>query len=596
MDQKNVIARWFCNLRLSLKFLLAFSISATVIVIIGVVSALDVSRIGNLSIELYENSMMPLQKVNTVNSLLYENRVLLFQHIANEDEDAKADLALRINNSETKISELLTEYSGDSDELVASTMKKISSLWDSLREMNASVIELSAEYDSEGASQQALGDQKEVFDKIILLADENIAQMNNAAKAAYQKSSGIKDQKFIQITIMTIIGFAGSSLLVLLILKVVQSPIKSLTNMVRNIEKTGDFSKRFNLDSKDEIGIIVQTFNSLMDTMQTSILAVNEVMAAMEKGDLSERIEINENSNLNEKRINDALTMLSQIIAQVKDIGNSIQMGSQELTTTAQSLSDGVSQQAASMEEISASLNEVESQAGNNHQNAQKAMDLSKHTLSTVTEGADLMNNMLESMNQINVTSANVSKIIKVIEEIAFQTNLLALNAAVEAARAGKYGKGFAVVAEEVRSLAVRSSEAVKNTTQLIEDSAKEVEKGTKNADHTAEALNKALESVKNTNTLIGEIYSSSNEQKSGVSEINKSISFVNEIIQKSSAISEETAASSEDLSSAAKRLDQMMNSFKTLKESQSYVVEDSSDENDIEVEEGPPSGFLLEG
>ncbi len=172
------------------------------------------------------------------------------------------------------------------------------------------------------------------------------------------------------------------------------------------------------------------------------------------------------------------------------------------------------------------------------------------------------MNAMMTAMDDINSSGKNISKIIKVIDDIAFQTNLLALNAAVEAARAGRHGKGFAVVAEEVRNLAARSARAARDTADLIEGSVSKATNGVEIAHRTAEALKGIVNSITRANNLVAEIATASNEQAQGIAQISEGLTQIEGVTQQTTAIAEQSAAASEELAGQAAHLRDVLNRF----------------------------------
>ncbi len=236
---------------------------------------------------------------------------------------------------------------------------------------------------------------------------------------------------------------------------------------------------------------------------------------------------------------------------------------STQVAQGSQTLAIGATSQATAIEQISNSITNVSEKIEENAKNSNDAMDFFNNVTDEIKNCNGNMNIMLTAMNEINTSSENIAKIIKVIEDIAFQTNILALNAAVEAARAGQAGKGFAVVADEVRNLASKSAEAAKDTTKLIESSVQSVAAGVDISKDIAHALDDVVKKTIEVNDLIKNISNASNEQSSFIKSTVTQIEQVTEVIQSNSATSEEIAASSEELSSHATSMNEMVKIFK---------------------------------
>ena len=240
------------------------------------------------------------------------------------------------------------------------------------------------------------------------------------------------------------------------------------------------------------------------------------------------------------------------VLLEINHGADQVAAGAQNVSDASVALSQGASEQAASVEQLSASISEIASQTASNAQNAEKANELTVGTRNRAEMGNQEMQEMLAAMEEINASSVNISKIIKVIDEIAFQTNILALNAAVEAARAGQHGKGFAVVAEEVRNLAARSAKAAKETTDMIEGSMEKVEAGRGIAHKTAQALSEIVGDVASVADIVASIAKASNEQKLALEQINQGVQQVSQVVQSNSSTSEEAATASQHLSAQA--------------------------------------------
>jgi len=306
----------------------------------------------------------------------------------------------------------------------------------------------------------------------------------------------------------------------------------------------------------EELGSII---NALSDT-----LAGREQLAlAIADGDLSRKVQIASEKDALGKALQKMTNNLNGIMGEIQTAGEQIAAGSTQVADASQSLSQGATEQASSLEQITSSMTEMGGQTRQSAENAAQANTLSAAAREAAEKGNERMHQMVQAMGEINQAGQDISRIIKVIDEIAFQTNLLALNAAVEAARAGQHGKGFAVVAEEVRNLAARSAKAARETAELIEGSVAKAQNGGQIADQTAAALEEIVGGIGKVTDLVAEIAAASNEQAQGIAQVNQGLGQIDQVTQQNTANAEQSAAAAEELSSQAAQLRQMLGRFK---------------------------------
>ena len=355
------------------------------------------------------------------------------------------------------------------------------------------------------------------------------------------------------------------SVVTLKIVKNIVLPIVNTTQRLKALSE-GNLTDPVEIShQKNEIGILSSSLEETVFSLKQYIDKISEALLNIADGNLSFEMTGHFRGDFVKIKstFNTILESLRETFGKIGNASDQVNSGAIQVSQGAQALSQGAAQQANSIDVLSTQLVDISGQVNATATAASKTNGLVDEIAAEIGSCSEEMGRMLSSMDDINKSSTEISKIIKVIDDIAFQTNILALNAAVEAARAGSAGRGFAVVADEVRNLAAKSAEAAKQTTTLIESSVSNVKKGTKIARNTASSLDKIVDGASEINKQVRLIASASQEQAYSVSQINSSVDQISLVVQTNTATAEESAAASEELSGQSNMLKEMISKFK---------------------------------
>jgi methyl-accepting chemotaxis protein len=344
------------------------------------------------------------------------------------------------------------------------------------------------------------------------------------------------------------------------------SELQSAFGEVVDAAVGGDFTRQVMVEFPDpELNVLAAAINNLVSTFNRGVTEIGHVLGAMANTDLTERMEGDYEGAFATLKsdINAVADKLTEVVGQLRHTSGSLKTATGELLSGANDLGERTTRQAATIEETSAAMEQL---AGTVLQNAQRAKEASANAAQvtrTAEEGGLVMDAATSAMERITQSSAKISNIIGMIDDIAFQTNLLALNASVEAARAGDAGKGFAVVAVEVRRLAQSAAQASSEVKVLIEQSTGEVKSGSKLVGDAAGKLRSMLEAARGNSGLLESIANDSREQASAIEEVTAAVRTMDEMTQHNAALVEETNTAIEQTEAQATELDRIVDVFR---------------------------------
>ncbi len=560
------------NLKISTKILATFGIILLLTIIIGIVSAVSITTMGNTADD-YVNISIPATKhLLDARRTIRNFQVDILESTAVMTEEQFNEVVVSMDNDRKAFFDYLDKFLA-LDPQFSSEVDEIRSLMDDAASIRKEILAESEKRTAEGnaAAFQIYEDEYlPAMQQVTGILENLSSELDTTINTRYEQGS--QTEKIVMIIIFAVIAMAIAIVIVLTIVltKLIVLPIKEISAAMDNISNGRISEANIKYTSKDELGDLADSGRRTVTFFQNVIPDITMICNNLGDGNFDVTTAHHEYYVGETEQILQSMRYtrnnLSQAMSKVGATAEQLLDGAEQVANGSQSLAQGATEQASSIEELAATINELSEKVHKSAENAQTAQNYSSEASAGVQISNEHMTELVKAMNDINDTSNQISQIIKAIEDISFQTNILALNAAVEAARAGEAGKGFAVVADEVRNLAGKSAEAAHDTTVLIENSLQAVHVGMEQLTATSDSLADVVIKEAKVAEMVSKITEAAIEQSNAIRQITHGVEQVSDVVQTNSATSEQSAAAAEELSGQANLLKDLVGEFTLYK------------------------------
>ena len=556
--------QWFRDRKTAAKLMLSFGLIALLVGGVGYLGIHGMTSIQASLRDLHENHALGVMHLEEANTHLTATgrsiRRLQVAADATQLEQGKQDLLTHRKKFDENFEVFHKTLATDAGRAKAAEAE---SIWRQMCAQQDHYVDML----ERNERQQAAGDLPLLVSEAAR-ADQVVADLSQMKQALMERAADDAESAFLAArTSMLVVVALAIALAIGLGVFIARMIAKPLGEMVQVAVKlaAGDMQQTIDYQAADETGQLARAFSKQLEVVRRVVSETGAVLEKVSAGDLTVRIasDYPGEFGLIKSSLNTTVEKLGATMLEVKGAAEHVADTAQALSAASEEISSGAQEQASSLEETASSLEEMSSTVKQNAENARQASQLAAGSRESAEKGGQVVHAAVAAMGEINQSSTRIADIITTIDEIAFQTNLLALNAAVEAARAGEQGRGFAVVASEVRNLAQRSATAAKEIKGLIQDSVKKIQNGSELVDRSGQTLGEIVQSVKRVTDIVAEIAAASQEQATGIDQVNQATMQMDKVTQANSSQTEEMSSTAQSLSSSAEQLQAMVARFR---------------------------------